>query len=206
MITSASPVYHWLPSLTGGKRPRFLLARGINTVSRPQWVSMEHAPYLTENTVWSRRARPLMNSKQKRSRPSRNGTDVPSLLSYFPRHTYKASPRSQRGTQASNHILIASCKFFWLPLKLTSTSLCFFFSFFFFFAAFLETWDLWRECRSHGKPLNFHEDKQDNGICSANWISRTVWLLAEVCRPSWFSRGNTNRCIFFPNNQSLLEW
>lgn len=52
------------------------------------------------------------------------------------------------------------------------------------------------KCRSHGKLFNFHEDKQDNGICSANWISRTVRLLEEVCCLSWFSRGNTNHCIF----------
>lgn len=60
------------------------------------------------------------------------------------------------------------------------------------------SWDLnlLRKCRSHGKLLSFHEDKQDNGIGSANWISRTVWLLAEVCCLSWFSRGNTNPCIF----------
>lgn len=55
--------------------------------------------------------------------------------------------------------------------------------------------DLLSKCRSHGKLLNFHEDKQDNGICSANWIS-TVWLLGEVCCLSWCSRGNTSHCIF----------
>lgn len=59
-------------------------------------------------------------------------------------------------------------------------------------------WDLnlLRKCRSHGKLLNFHEDKQDNGICSANWISRTVWLLAEFVASAVFFQGNRNHCIF----------
>ncbi len=75
---------------------------------------------------------------------------------------------------------------FWLPLNLTAM----------FSSA--TAWDLTllRKCRPYGRLLRFHEDKQDNGICSANWISRTVRLLAEVRCLSWFSRGNTNRCIF----------
>lgn len=53
--------------------------------------------------------------------------------------------------------------------------------------------------------LNFHENKQDNGICSGKLISRTVWWLSKIYCLSCLSRENAIYC-HFSNNQSLIIW
>lgn len=160
-------------------------------------MKREHTLYLTGNTIWCRRARPLMNSWGE---PIRVRCRPYIIAPMYLRHSHslgyvrKALPRIHRERVINSyldHIMQISGS---LSTPAASP----------FLSACLRPESV-EKCRSHGKLFNFHEDKQDNGICSANWISRTVRLLEEVCCLSWFF-SRKHKPLYFSNNHSLLEW